>query len=54
MKFLNIFKKGTKKTTTSNVQTINKAQLEKVVGGTETVKTTSIQDEGKGFSSLIR
>ena len=37
MKLLNIFKKESKKNTTSNVQKLEKNQLEKVIGGTTTV-----------------
>lgn len=50
----NLFKKTVKKESKVIIQKIEKTQLEKVVGGVETVKTTSIQDESKGFSSLIR
>lgn len=48
----NLFKKSTKKETKVIIQKIDKNQLEKVIGGTEVVR--SIQDENKGFSSLIR
>ncbi|MES2566932.1 MAG: hypothetical protein V4565_08705 [Bacteroidota bacterium] len=50
----NLLKKLTKKETKATIQKIDKKQLEKVIGGVETVKSTSIQDESKGFSSLIR
>ncbi len=50
----NLFKKSAKKETKSSVQKLDKTQLEKVIGGTETKPLTSIQDESKGFSSLIR
>ena len=50
----NLFKKSVKKETKANVQPLDKKQLEKVIGGAETPKATSIQDESKGFSSLIR
>ena len=56
MKLSNIFKKGANKVEKTKAQVIDKKQLEKVVGGTDTKTTTpnSIQDENKGFSSLIR
>ena len=48
-------KKTVKKAVNSSVEKLDKKQLEKVIGGTEPPKkTVSIQDEGKGFSSLIR
>ena len=49
----NLFKKEKKKSIISEIQKLDKKQLVKVVGGTDT-KTTSIQDEAKGFSSIIR
>lgn len=49
----NLFKKSTKKVIKTTIQKLDKNQLEKVVGGTDVVKN-SIQDESKGFSSLIR
>lgn len=42
MKLLKIFKKETKKETKSNVQALDKKQLEKVAGGIE-IDTTSNQ-----------
>lgn len=48
----NLFKKSIKKETKATIQKIDKNQLEKVIGGAEVVR--SIQDEPKGFSSLIR
>ena len=51
----NLFKKTAKKEVKSTIQKLDKKQLEKVIGGAETKPlNTSIQDEGKGFSSLIR
>lgn len=49
----NLLKKFVKKQTKPTIQKLEKNQLEKVIGGAEVVKT-SIQDEGKGFSSIIR
>ena len=37
MKLLNIFKKETKKVVKSNLQKLEKNQLEKVIGGTDVV-----------------
>lgn len=52
MKLSNIFKKGKTKTASPLVKALDKKQLGKVVGGAEIKE--SIQDESKGFSSLIR
>lgn len=41
MKLLNIFKKGTKNTAKSNIQPLDKNQLNKVIGGAES-STTSV------------
>ena len=43
MKLLNIFKKESKKNTTSNVQKLEKNQLEKVIGGTDVVIATTTE-----------
>ena len=40
MKSLNIFKKRTKDSTKSTVQSLNKKQLEKVIGGSDLTDTT--------------
>jgi hypothetical protein len=42
MKLSNIFKKETKSITPSNVQKLEKNQLEKVIGGTDDTTTTTI------------
>jgi len=54
MKLSSIFKKGKKTTVKTSAQTLDKKQLEKVVGGTETKPLTSIQDENKSILNLIR
>lgn len=43
MKLLNFFKKGTSKAVKSNVQKIDKIQLEKVIGGTDLIKCDCIK-----------
>lgn len=40
MKILNIFKKGTKSTVKSNIQSLDKNQLNKVIGGAESTATS--------------
>lgn len=51
----NPFKKTVKKDIKSVIQKMDANQLEKVVGGvTASTPPISIQDESKGFSSLIR
>jgi len=54
MKLSNIFKKGKTTSKKATVQALAKNQLAKVAGGTEVKAPNSIQDESKGFSSLIR
>lgn len=54
MKIVNLFKKSSPKTKKTAAETLNKQQLEKVMGGTETKPLVSIQDETKSFSSIIR
>lgn len=54
MKIKNIFKKETVKSNGS-VETLNKAQLEKVIGGTDTVTpapSTEIQEGKKGLNAV--
>lgn len=44
MKLSNIFKKEAKNSTKSNVQKLEKNQLEKVIGGTDDTTTTTTID----------
>jgi hypothetical protein len=55
MKLFNILKKETKNSTSVNVQSLSKNQLEKVIGGTDetiiTLTTTDTIVKGTGKSS---
>lgn len=42
MKLKNIFKKGNKNVSKTNVKTLDKKQLEKVIGGADTEKVVTI------------
>lgn len=57
MKALNFFKKETKTSTTSNIQSLDKNQLAKVIGGTDgTIITDSTESaelrEKKGINAV--
>jgi len=61
MKIKNVFKKTNEKNLSNNIQKLEKTQLEKIVGGTETETTTttdstdrSINDARKSILSVIR
>ena len=49
MNLLNIFKKDTKKAVKSNLQKLEKNQLSKVIGGSETPTTTVAGGPLKGI-----
>lgn len=52
MKLSNIFKKNTKKETTSNVEKLEKNQLEKVIGGLDTPEPSYNQQVNKSKSNV--
>lgn len=57
MKALNIFKKEAKTTTASKIQSLDKNQLSKVIGGTDSITTTDATEsaelkEKKGLNAV--
>jgi hypothetical protein len=53
MKLFNIFKKETKSTVNSNIQKLEKNQLNKVIGGVDSMETTiTITQEKKGINAI--